>query len=219
MKKQKAFLKKLSKTQLEHLKIENKFTKATSQKRSEPREYSTGGEQWIGNFSREKRKTGESGQQVPILFAPKTKEELEKENRERIGERKTEPWEVEKVICIRFEVWGERKKMLKKGQITDFKKESVSVFDKIFKENPSVNYFENFNVEGEKEAEMETENKAQEKKEKVELLDENHAKRWKEILEDPRLNLKANEERNQKGEFVQAKDEIKELTLWEKMFN
>ena len=220
MKKQRAFLKKLSKSQLEHLRIENKFTKASSTK-GEPREYGMSGGHWMGAFSREKSASGGKDGQTPIVFVPKNQEDVENERKKQIGKRSKELWEVDKVICIRFEVWGERKKLLKKGQIMDFKKEQVSTFDKVFRNNPSESFFESFEVQGEGDAKDGAKQEGEGKAgfEKVELLDENHAKRWKDILDDPRLQSEKSENHDKHAKASGTRDEPKELTLWEKMFN
>lgn len=141
MKKQQAFLKRLTQTQLNHLKLENKFSKASGGFSKGSSSTGKPGSGLLTNFTRE----GE-GADRGILFAPKTKGQLEAEREKQIGSRSREPWEVDKVICIRFEVWGERKKMIKKGQIIEHREQKESHFDKIFRAGIQEDFVDQFAV-------------------------------------------------------------------------
>lgn len=80
-----------------------------------------------------------------IIYNPKSKNEKNIEKLKKIGKREKEAWPVDKVICIRFEVWGERKKLIDKGQLIDHKKEEKGGFEKEFFGNAN-NYLSNFAV-------------------------------------------------------------------------
>jgi hypothetical protein len=106
-------------------------------------QFSNQSSNFLNKFTKEKNPKNKEDENS-IVFVPKTKEQINEEQKQKIGTRVREPWEVDKVICIRFEVWSERKKLIKKGQIVDYKKENVSHFDKIFKQDLTENYFDQF---------------------------------------------------------------------------
>ena len=118
--KQKKFLDTLSEKQKLLLNIKNKFIISQNEQTKELQKKSDNN---MHNFKKE---------DDSILYKPKTKEDKIKEKKEKIGKREFEAWPVDKVICIRFEVWGERKKLINKGQIIEHKKEEKSNFEKQF---------------------------------------------------------------------------------------